>query len=617
MAESPGAPPSQAAETPHARSMVVRDVAGRLADERKKLALVQEVGRALSSGMELDALLSLIMAKVTELMDAARSTLYLLSDDGEELWSKLVTGPETVEIRLTVGQGIAGWVAQSRETVNLADAYNDARFSPAVDHKSGFRTTSVLCVPMFGTKGEIVGVLQVLNKNVGIFEEADEELLTALASQAAIAIANARLVHSVLEQNLALSRVRRDLERKTRELNAVYEVEKEVSAALDLDDLLRRILAQTVAVLGGGAGSIALRQPDSSLKFSTVLGAAATKLLGRSLAHGEGIIGWSVQHRTPVIVESPQSDPRHAAGLARELGISPYVVMAAPLIDGEEVVGGIEIIEQRRRTRDGDGGHSAIRAWTQDDLKILELIAAQVARAIHLAVQRSEAQTKDRLASIGQMLAGVLHDLRTPMTIISGYAQLMASCDELEQRERYVEQILRQFDLMSGMTKEVLAFSRGDADLVIRKVYMHRFRDELETQVRALIAGREVALTFRCDYDGIAWFDEQKLLRAVFNLVRNALDAMSDGGTLDVGIDRIGDQLQWIIADNGPGIPASVRGRLFELFATEKKGGTGLGLAIVKKIIDDHGGSITCKTGSTGTQFHFTLPVERAEAVEA
>ena len=601
-----------------ASAQPIRDPAARLDDERKKLALVQEVGRALSSGMELDPLLGLIMSKVTELMEAERSTLYLLSDDGEELWSKLASGPDSVEIRLSVGQGIAGWVAKSRTVVNLPDAYADARFSPAIDHKSGFRTTSMLCVPMIGTQGEVVGVLQVLNKRSGPFLHADEELLAALASQAAVAIANARLVHSVLEQNVALSRVRRDLERKTRELNAVYEVEKEVSAALDLEDLLRRILAQTVAVLGGGAGSIALRQADSSLLFSTVLGAAAAKLLGRTLQHGEGILGWAVQHRTPVIVENPASDPRHALALARELGIAPFVVMAAPLVDGEEVLGGIEIIEQRRRTRDGDGASvgAAQRVWSQDDLKILELIAAQVARAIHLARQRSEAQTKDRLASIGQMLAGVLHDLRTPMTIISGYAQLMAGCDDAEQRDRYVDQISRQFDLMSGMTKEVLAFSRGDADLVVRKVYMNRFRDELTTQVRALVAGRKIVLEIVCNYDGVAWFDEQKLLRVVFNLVRNAVDAMPDGGRISLVIAATADHLDWTCTDDGPGIPASVRTRLFELFATEKKGGTGLGLAIVKKIIDDHGGHIECQTGPTGTRFHFTLPLHRHEIIE-
>src|SRR5262249_35085291 len=147
----------------------------------------------------------------------------------------------------------------------------------------------------------------------------------------------------------------------------------------------------------------------------------------------------------------------------------PEHIMVAPLVDGEDVIGGIEIIDQRRSSRQGAS------PWGDEDLKLLILIAAQAAGAIGLARRRSEQSNRDRLASIGRMLAGLLHDLKTPMTIISGYAQLMASCDDGAQRDSYVDQIQRQFDLMSGMTRDVLAFARGDTDLVVRKVYVNRF----------------------------------------------------------------------------------------------------------------------------------------------
>jgi signal transduction histidine kinase len=282
--------------------------------------------------------------------------------------------------------------------------------------------------------------------------------------------------------------------------------------------------------------------------------------------------------------------------------------MVAPLVDGEEVLGGIEIVDQRRAARDGDG------PWGQEDLKLLVLIAAQAAKAIGLARSRSEQSNRDRLASIGRMLAGLLHDLKTPMTIISGYAQLMAACDDAAAREKYVEQIQRQFDLMSGMTREVLAFARGDTDLVARKVYVNRFTEELTTQLGAAVAGRGIDFEVVANFDGVAWFDEQKLLRVFHNLVRNAVEAMPDGGHLRVGVDREGDELVWTVRDSGPGIPPEVGARMFELFATGKKGGTGLGLAIVKKIVDDHGGTIRCDTGASGTTFFIRVPVHRADA---
>lgn len=583
----------------------LRSLEAALRREQKKVALVQEVSRALSDAGDLDALLTLIMAKVTELMDADRSTLYLVTEDGGWLWSKVVQGDERVEIRLEVGEGIAGWVAQTREIVNIPDAYADQRFQPAVDVKSGYRTRSILSVPMLGALGGLVGVLQVLNKQDGPFTHADEELLLALSSQAAVAIENARLYHSLVSQNQELQRARRDLERRQRELNALYEVEKELSAALDLDDLLSRILAQAITVLGGGAGSIALVEPNGELRFRTVHGPAAPRLIERTLPHGTGLLGWSIAHRTPLVVTDPGRDPRHAVEVAREAGVAPQHLLIAPLIEGDDVIGGIEIIDQRRAARDGDG------PWDDDDLKLLVLIAAQTAGAIGLARRRSEQSNADRLASIGRMLAGLLHDLKTPMTIISGYAQLMAASDEAAQRDKYVEQIQRQFDLLAGMTREVLAFARGDIELVVRKVYINKFSEELATQLGAAVAGRGIDFEVEARYDGVAYFDEQKLMRVFHNLTSNAIEAMPMGGHLRVIVERIGDELVWSVIDTGPGIPAHVHARLFELFATGRKGGTGLGLAIVKRIVDDHHGTIRCDTGPSGTTFTVRLPAER------
>ncbi|MEJ7598584.1 MAG: GAF domain-containing protein [Kofleriaceae bacterium] len=599
-ATSPAAPAA-----PTSESSTVHLLEAALRREQKKVALVQEVSRALSEGHDLDALLALIMQKVTELMDADRSTLYLVTEDGRSLWSKVVQGDERVEIRLEVGEGIAGWVAETREIVNIADAYADPRFQPSVDLKSGYRTRSILAVPMLGALGGLVGVLQVLNKTDGPFTQPDHELLLALSSQAAIAIENARLYHSLVQQNQELQRARRDLERRSRELNALYEVEKELSAALDLDDLLSRILAQAITVLGGGAGSIALVEPNSELRFRTVQGPAAPRLIERTLPHGTGLLGWSIAHRTPLVIDNPATDPRHAIQIARETGVAPERLMVAPLVEGDDVIGGIEIIDQRRSVRDGE------QPWGDEDLKLLVLIAAQTAGAIGMARRRSEASNRDRLASIGRMLAGLLHDLRTPMTIISGYAQLMASSDEAEQREKYVDQIQRQFDLMAGMTREVLAFARGDSDLVIRKVYINKFTEELTTQLGAAVAGRKIDFEVDARYDGIAFFDEQKLMRVFHNLTSNAAEAMPDGGHLKVRIEREGDELVWSVTDSGSGIPAHVQTRLFELFATGRKGGTGLGLAIVKRVVDDHHGTIRCDTGATGTTFTIRIPIQR------
>ncbi len=586
--------------------------------EQLKLALVTDVGRALSSGLALDPLLALIMEKVTQLMRGARSTLYLLSDDGRELWSKVVQGGAVVEIRLAAGEGLAGWVASTGEIVNLADAYDDPRFQPAVDQRSGFRTTSILAAPMRDRSGRIVGVLQVLNKADGPFDAGDEELLLALATQAAIAVENAKLYHSVLAQNRELTQARGELE-------ALFEVERELSAATELEALLARILAAVCGLVHASGGHIALREGEA-LRVVARHGDAEAD--GTAVDLVTGLMAWAVSHREAVIVDNPASDPRVVVIGGRE---QPRALLAVPLSDGDEVLGGIELVQLAGAGApmpNGDWTSGSIdlpyedlvrRVFDDDDLKLLVLIGGQVAKAIVLARSRNEASVRDRLASIGQLLASILHDLKTPMTIISGYAQLMAMSDDADQREAYAALILRQFELLSSMTREVLAFARGDADLVVRKVYLHRFMDELETQLRAVVAGRPpergVAVVMHRVYDGVAHFDEAKVLRVLHNLARNAVEAMTEGGTLQVGCEVDGPDLVLTIRDDGPGIPPQVQGRLFALFASAKSGGTGLGLAIVKKIVDDHGGRIDWASGAGGTSFRIALPRERADVL--
>ncbi len=194
------------------------ELLGLLETEKKKLRLVQDIASALSSRLDLDGLLALIMEKACELMNADRATLFLVSENRQELWSKVLKGGETQEIRLNVGEGIAGWVALSGETVNIEDAYSDDRFQPAFDTKSGYRTKSILCVAMRDTNGVITGTLQLLNKKSGCFSREDGELLSALAGQAAVSIENSKLYLSAVARNVALLEAQDKLQKRLVEI---------------------------------------------------------------------------------------------------------------------------------------------------------------------------------------------------------------------------------------------------------------------------------------------------------------------------------------------------------------------------------------------------------------
>ncbi|RQH23321.1 GAF domain-containing protein [Okeania hirsuta] len=154
----------------------------------------------LGQSLDLETTLRAVMDQACNLMQADRSTLFLLSKETNELWTKVATADEKkmVEIRIPANRGIAGYVASTGETLNIPDAYIDPRFDPSTDQKTGYQTRSILCMPVYNAKGELIGVTQLINKNQGSFNSSDEQFLLAFNAQAGIALQNSQLFENVL-----------------------------------------------------------------------------------------------------------------------------------------------------------------------------------------------------------------------------------------------------------------------------------------------------------------------------------------------------------------------------------------------------------------------------------
>jgi len=159
-----------------------------------KLDLILDVTRRLMSITDLDALLRDMATVTTQLLDADRATIFIVDRDRAEIWSKVALGTGAGEIRQAIGVGIAGIVAATGERINIADAYKDPRFNPEPDHRTGYRTKTLLTFPMTGQNGRVIGVFQVVNKNGGPFSPDDEDTLSSLGASAAVAVENAQLV---------------------------------------------------------------------------------------------------------------------------------------------------------------------------------------------------------------------------------------------------------------------------------------------------------------------------------------------------------------------------------------------------------------------------------------
>ncbi|MFO5527350.1 MAG: GAF domain-containing protein [Cuspidothrix sp.] len=156
--------------------------------------------QTLGQSLDLEVTLQIVMEQARILMQADRSTLFLYRKELDELWTKVaeVNGKNLIEIRISATRGIAGYVATTGEALNITDAYTDPRFDSSVDKKTGYVTRNILCLPVFNSANELIGVTQLINKQQGSFTASDEEFMRAFNIQAGIALENARLFENVL-----------------------------------------------------------------------------------------------------------------------------------------------------------------------------------------------------------------------------------------------------------------------------------------------------------------------------------------------------------------------------------------------------------------------------------
>ncbi len=231
----------------------------------------------------------------------------------------------------------------------------------------------------------------------------------------------------------------------------------------------------------------------------------------------------------------------------------------------------------------------------------------------------------ERWAALGKLAGMVAHDLRNPLTAIQCQAGVLRDADPAGAgRERSAEAILRQVQRMGHTIDELLLFAKPeDSRSSLRAYELSALVTSLQEAFSLRCDARGIRLETRLDYEGTVYIRPPQVYRVLENLVKNAIDAVGDGGRVLITseVERLDDREEAVIrvADSGSGIPPSIRQSLFEPFVTrDKPGGTGLGLAIVKKIVCEHGGRVWEEPWKLrGACFHLTLPLAPPDREEA
>jgi diguanylate cyclase (GGDEF)-like protein len=513
--------------------------------------------------------------------------MYLVDREHQEIWSLVGLGLTLEEIRIPMGKGIAGHVSRTGETINLTDAYADPRFEPDVDRRLGYRTRTLLCLPILNKANTVVGVLQLLNKSNGPFNTEDTDFLRALSVHCAIAIENAQLHQLAMHDPLTGLYNRRFVEEHM---------------AVEFERSARREYAITLLVLdlndfkevndryGHAAGDLVLRE------FATLLKKACR---GCDLAARIG--------GDEFMLLLPECLPGQApVVLARLTGLK--VDWSGAKIPVTFAAGWAE-------HQPGEKPAELLNRADQN------LYAEKRSGKLEEGIRQAQ-----KMQTMGQLTGGVAHDLSNLLMVIKSYSELALDEKEMgESQRKNLQEIQKASGRATALTRQLLAFTRKQA-LAPEILSLNTEIGEVQGMLARLLPAR-IRVQTKLDPElGHTKADRSQMEQIILNLAVNARDAMEEGGTItietaNVELDeafasthagaRKGAYVMLRVRDTGSGMNAETRARVFEPFFTTKETGkgTGLGLATVYGIVKQSAGYIWVDSEpGKGSTFSVYLP---------
>ena len=383
---------------------------------------------------------------------------------------------------------------------------------------------------------------------------------------------------------------------------------------LDLESVLRRSVERSRELVGGSAAELGLvdhRSREVRVLWSDVPGRERQY----TLPFGEDVAGRVAAQAGPLAIDDYPNWP----GRTLTGGLLPAAVAGVPLNYKGALIGTLTVIDEKPG-----------RKFSGEDIHLLELLAAQISISIRNARlfqelgDRIKAQRAAegkiveaaRLAAIGELAASIAHELNNPLTTINGFSELLLEefPEGTRQREN-MELVLSEARRARDVVRRLLDFSRREEDLM-RPVNLTEIVSEVLALTQPLATIHSVEIRFEAwDELPLVYGDQSKLRQVVQNLVTNAIQAMPEGGVLQIqtGLeDGAAPRAAISFRDTGVGIPVAYRSRVFEPFFTTKPigSGTGLGLSISLNIISEHGGEIRVESEEgAGSCFTMMLPV--------
>ena len=294
------------------------------------------------------------------------------------------------------------------------------------------------------------------------------------------------------------------------------------------------------------------------------------------------------------------------------LGIESLLIV--PLIIQNQVIGTMDFSH-----------YGEILSLSKSEIQKISIFCEQIAGVIYGASLFEDtvhakkeieklAESRKRLSAVGQMVAGIVHDIKNPIASIKGFAESLNS-DKLkpEKRDRNTKMIIQEMERLSDMVYEILDFSKGNITLELSTVQLSEYLKEILSFQQTNLDYHSIKAITDFQFNDKVELDTSRIRRVLVNLIQNSIEVMYDGKKkyfVKISTREEEEYCIFAVEDNGPGLPASFEEKIFEAFATEGKAkGTGLGLFMSKWIVEAHGGTLTYNTKlGEGTTFFIKIP---------
>ncbi len=564
-----------------------------------RLTRLYHVGNVIHSTLEPQEALQLITAEAVRLMDASSGSVVLINPTSGFLEIQAAQGlpRNAAELKLRVGEGITGWVARTGKPARIGNVAEDPRY---ISLRSNVR--SELAVPL-EVNGEVRGVLNVDSDRADAFGPDDQELLEALAIQAARVIQNTWLYEQ--------------LRLKARLFEALANVSRTINSTLNLDDALQVVTREARLLMRAKMCSLMMldeRQEWLDLRASSDAGEAY--LSKPRLSVHESLLGVVVRRKKPLQVENVQISSRYQnVEVARREGL--VSLLSVPLLFVGEPIGTLSVYT--------DHPYS----FSNEEIRILSALAELSAIAIEKArlyerIVDVEEQLRqnEKLSALGLLAAEVAHEIRNPLTVMKMlYHSLDLQFSTADPRRKDARIIGEKMDHLNKIVEQILDFART-AEPQMARVNLNHLIDELGLLVRHKLKNQNVQWLTKLDSDLPEILGDATQLEQVFlNIILNAAEAMPRGGVLTITSrhleNRTKSKPSKVVVefkDTGEGMTEEQQRKAFtSLLNTTKRSGTGLGLAIVHRIVEAHHGKLSLKSQpGKGTLIRVELPCETA-----